>query len=156
MSWTHIELISLLLFVGVLLARRYGYFKSAFSVKRTTWGELFFAMSIGFTALLSQDAWVFAAAMLSLGIADGLAAVVGTLFGGGHQYKVFGSKKTRAGTITFWVVAVIVVWACGVLKGPHDSWTTIIWLPVLATIAENLGIQGLDNLFIPILVAISL
>lgn len=156
MSWTHIELISLLLFFGVLFARRYGYFKSAFSVKRSTWGELFFAMSIGFTALLSQDAWIFTAAMLSLGIADGLAAVVGTLFGGGHQYKVFGSKKTRAGTITFWVAAVIIIWICGVLNGPHDSWTTVIWLPILATFAENIGVQGLDNLFIPILVAISL
>jgi dolichol kinase len=156
MSWTHIELISLLLFFGVVFARRYGYFKSAFSVKRSTWGELFFAMSIGFTALLSQDALIFTAAMLSLGIADGMAAVIGTLFGGGHQYKVFGSKKTRAGTITFLVAAFFIIWICGVLNGPHDTWTTAIWLPVLATIAENLGVQGLDNLFIPILVAISL
>ncbi len=156
MSWTHIELISLILFFGVLFSRRYGYFKSAFSVKRSTWGELFFAMSIGFTALLSQDTWIFTAAMLSLGIADGLAAVVGTLFGGGHQYKVFGSKKTRAGTVTFWVAAVFIIWICGVLNGPHDSWTTIVWLPALATVAENIGVQGLDNLFIPILIAISL
>lgn len=156
MSWTHIELISMLLFIGVLVSRRYGYFKSAYSVNRSTWGELFYAMSIGFTALLSQDAWVFTAAMLSLGLADGLAAVVGTLFGGGHQYKVFGTKKTRAGTITFWVVAFFIVWICGVLNGPHVSWTTVVWLPILAAVAENLGVQGLDNLLIPILVAISL
>jgi phytol kinase len=156
LSWTHIELLSIILFVGVLISHRYGFYKQVYSVKRSTWGELFFAMSIGFTALLSQSAWVFSAAMLSLGIADGLAAVVGTLFGGGHQYKVFGSKKSRAGTITFFVSVFIIIWICGILNGPHDTWTTLIWLPALATIAENLGVQGLDNLFIPILVAISL
>jgi phytol kinase len=156
MSWTHIELMSILLFIGVLVSRRYGYFKAVSGNRTSSWGELFFAMSIGFTALLSQDAWVFTAAMLSLGIADGMAAVVGTLFGGGHQYKVLGHTKTRAGTITFWVIIFFVVWICGVLKGPHDSWTTIIWLPVLVTIAENLGVSGLDNILIPFLVAISL
>jgi phytol kinase len=156
MSWTHIELMSLLLFAGVFVSRRYGYFRGVYGVMRSGWGELFFAMSIGFTALLSQDKWVFVAAMLSLGLADGLAAVVGTLIGDKHQYKVLGHKKTRAGTITFWVVTFLVVWIFGVLNGPHDSWTTIIWLPILVTIAENLGVSGLDNIFVPILVAISL
>lgn len=156
LSWTHIELLSMILFAGVLISHRYGIYREVYAVKRTTWGELFFAMSIGFTALLSQSQWVFAAAMLTLGIADGLAAVVGTLFGGGHQYKVFGHKKTRAGTITFFVATFIIVWICGVLNGPNDSWTTLIWLPALVTLGENLGVSGLDNLIIPILVAISL
>lgn len=156
MSWTHIELMSTLLFIGVILSRRYGYFRGVYGVDRSTWGELFYAMSIGFTALLSQSAWVFSAAMLCLGLADGLAAAVGTLFGGKHQYKVFGHKKTRAGTITFWVVTVIVVWICAVLNGPLDSWTTLIWLPLLVTFGENLGVSGVDNILVPILVAISL
>ena len=156
LSWTHIELLSMILFAGVLISHRYGLYREVYAVKRTTWGELFFAMSIGFTALLSQSQWVFAAAMLTLGIADGLAAVVGTLFGGGHQYKVFGHKKTRAGTITFFVATFIIIWICGVLNGPNDSWTTLIWLPALVTLGENLGVSGLDNLIIPILVAISL
>jgi dolichol kinase len=156
LSWTHIELLSLILFVGVLVSYRYGLYRDIYAVRRTTWGELFFAMSIGFTALLSQSAWVFAAAMLTLGIADGFAAIIGTLLGGGHQYKVFGHKKTRAGTITFFVATFFIVWICGVLNGPNDSWTTLIWLPALVTLGENLGVSGLDNLIIPILVAISL
>lgn len=156
MSWTHIQLMSLLLFIGVIVSHRYGYFRSVYGARTTIWGELFFAMSIGFTALLSQDKLVFVAAMLALGLADGLAAVVGTLFGGGHQYKVFGHKKTRAGTVTFWVVTFLAVWICGVLNGPHDTWTTLIWLPAVVTIAENLGVSGLDNILVPILVAISL
>src|SRR5581483_11657597 len=47
MSYTHIELMSLLLFFGVLTSRRYGYFHAVRDVHRRGWGELFFAMSIG-------------------------------------------------------------------------------------------------------------
>lgn len=159
MSFTHIEMISIVLFFGVLISRRYDYFHAVRDVGRRGWGELFFAMSIGFTALLASGTsgdWVFAAAMLSLGVADGLAAVVGTLFGEKHKYKVLGATKTRAGTIAFYVSMFMIVLFCAVLRGPHVGWTTLVWLPVLVTIAENVGVDGLDNLFIPILVAISL
>ncbi|HEY1835268.1 MAG TPA: hypothetical protein VGG13_00405 [Candidatus Saccharimonadales bacterium] len=155
-SWTHIELLSLLLFLGVLASRRYGYFRAVRDVKRHGWGELFFAMSIGFTALLALDKWVFVAAMLSLGVADGLAAVVGTLFGENHRYKVFGHTKSRAGTTAFWVAMILIVWFCGVMRGPRDGWTTLIWLPPLVTFCENIGVAGLDNILVPILVAIAL
>lgn len=156
MSWTHIELMSLLLFLGVLGSRRYGYFRAVRDVKRQGWGELFFAMSIGFAALLAQDKWVFVAAMLSLGVADGLAAVVGTLFGEKHRYKVFGYTKSRAGTIAFWVAALLIIWLCAITRGPRDSWTTLVWLPLFVTFCENIGVAGLDNILVPILVAISL
>lgn len=156
MSWTHIELLSLLLFAGVLASRRYGYFKAAHGTRTSVWGELFFAMSIGFAALLSQSKWAFAAAMLSLGLADGLAAVVGTLFGEKHRYKVFGHTKSRAGTIAFWVAAVLIVVICAVTHGPHDSWTYAIWVPVIATILENIGVAGVDNLLIPVFIVVVL
>jgi phytol kinase len=156
MSFTHIELISLILFFGVLFSQRYQYFHAVRDVGRRGWGELFFAMSIGFTALLAHDPWVFSAAMLALGVADGLAAIIGTLFGDKHKYKVLGATKTRAGTITFYIAIVLIIWLCAVVRGPKDSWTTLVWLPIIVTIAENIGVDGMDNLFIPILVAISL
>jgi len=81
---------------------------------------------------------------------------MGTLFGEKHRYKVLGHTKSRAGTITFWVVVFLTVWLCAVVRGPRDSWTTLIWLPLLVTFAENFGVDGLDNILIPLLVAISL
>jgi phytol kinase len=156
MSFTHIEMLSIILFFGVLISRRYHYFSAIRDVGRNGWGELFFAMSIGFVALLAHNEWIFTAAMLALGVADGLAAIVGTLFGEKHKYKVLGATKTRAGTITFYIAMVIILWTCAVVRGPQDSWTTLVWLPVIVTFAENIGVDGLDNLFIPILVVISL
>ena len=155
-SWSHIELLSLLMFLGVLVSRYFHFFNAIHDIKRRTWGELFYAMSIGMVAVLSQDKWIFTAAMLLMGLADGLAAVIGTMFGGKHRYKVLGHYKSWEGTITFWVAAVIIVLVCGVLKGPHESWSIIIWLPIIATFFENFAVAGTDNLMVPLIVALLL
>lgn len=154
MSWSNIELMSLLMFLGVVASRHFSYFKSIHRVERPTWGELFFAMGIGMTALMSQSTWTFTAAMLLLGLADGLAAIVGTLIGMDHKYKVFGYTKTRAGTLTFFGVAFLVVLFCVVLRGPHEGVATLIWLPAFATLLENVGVGGTDNLIVPLFIAI--
>jgi phytol kinase len=156
MSWSNIELLSLMLFVGVLASKRLSFFRSIHDVKRLTWGEIFYPVSIGMAALLSGNEWIFTAAMLHLGLADGLAAVVGTLFGRKHQYKVLGATKSRAGTITFWVCSFLIVLVCGVLNGPHNGFITLLWLPLLATAFENIGVAGSDNLLVPMLIVITL
>jgi phytol kinase len=156
MSWSHIELMSLLMFVGVLVSRYFHFFKAIHDIKRHTWGELFYAMSIGMVAVLSQDKWIFAAAMLLMGLADGLAALVGTMFGGKHRYKILGHYKSREGTFTFWAVAVVIVLVCGVLNGPHEGWTLVLWLPVVATFFENFAVAGTDNLLVPLIVTLLL
>lgn len=156
MSWSNVELMSLLLFGGVVLSKRMAFFRSIHDVKRLTWGEVFFPISMGMAALLSQNEWVFAAAMLHLGLADGLAAIAGTLFGDKHRYKVLGHTKSRAGSLTFWVCSFIILLIFGVLHGPHDSWTILLWLPLLATAFENIGIGGSDNIIVPMLIVIML
>lgn len=156
MSWNNIELLSLLMFVGVLASRYFHIFKAIHDIKRRTWGELFYAMSIGMVAVLSQDAWIFTAAMLLMGLADGLAAVVGTMFGGKHRYKVLGHYKSWEGTATFWIAAVAIVLVCGVLNGPQESWTVLLWLPIVATFFENFAVAGTDNLLVPLVVTLLL
>ena len=156
MSWPSIAVTSLLLFFGVLVSKRLQFFGAIHKVKRLTWGEIFFPVSIGLSALLGVNSLAFSAAMLHLGLADGLAAVVGTLFGRSSRYKVFGHTKSRAGTITFFVCSFTIILFCGVLNGPRDSFTTLLWLPIAATIFENIGIAGSDNFFVPMLVAIML
>ncbi len=156
MTAREIGIMSLLLFVGVLVTKRLAFFHSIYDVKRLTWGEIFFPVSIGFSILLSNNMFIYSAAMLHLGLADGLAAVVGTLFGRKHRYKVFGHTKSRAGTITFFVCSFLIVLVCGVMYGPQNSPVILLWLPALATVIENVGIAGSDNLLVPILIVIAL
>lgn len=159
MTWGGIMLMSVLLFCGVLVSKRISFFHSIHDVHRLTWGEIFFPVSIGLSALLSSGAnstWIFAAAMLHLGLADGLAAVAGTLFGRHHRYKVFGHTKSRVGTITFWFCSFMIILICGVLNGPHVSIFTLLLLPIFATLLENVGVAGSDNVLVPIFVVVFL
>jgi len=150
MSWNNIELMSLLMFAGILLSRYFHLFRAIHGVQRHTWGELFFAMSIGIAAVLSEDQWVFAAAMLVMGLADGLAALAGTLFKEGKRYRVFGHHKSRHGTLTFACTTFVILLICVVLNGPHESWTILLWLPIVAAALENVSVGGTDNLFVPL------
>lgn len=151
-----IMFMSVLLFLGVVATKRIAFFDAIYKIKRITWGEIFFPVSIGLAALISLNPWVYSAAMLHLGLADGLAAISGTLFGAKHRYKVLGATKSRAGTITFWVCSFLIILFCAVLNGPKDSFLVLLWLPLVATLFENVGVAGADNIMVPMLIVLAL
>ncbi len=156
LSWREIQLLSLAFFVVVLVSLKLNIFRSIHAVRRGGFGEILFAVVIGFLAVISTDEWVFMMAMLFLSLGDGLAAVVGTLKGDTHQYKVLGSTRSLAGTFTFLVVAVTLS-AIYVAFGPGEAGLALlVGLPLIATLTENIAIHGTDNLFMPIVVAITL
>lgn len=154
MEWNQIYLVSMLMFVGILLSRFMHMFPAIHGVKRRTWGELFFAMSIGICAVLGQSPWGFAAAMLVMGLADGFAALVGTLLDDTHRYKVLGHFKSREGTFTFFVMTLIILTACAALGDLSPTVFKMLALAGLATILENISIGGTDNLFVPLAIVV--
>jgi dolichol kinase len=109
---------------------------------------------------------IFAAAMLQLGVADGMAAVIGTRYGRRTTFRVMGSKKSWHGTITFFVFSsAIFCWAIWALhpdmafSGLMASTVTLVLslaLGFILTIAELTGKNGIDNITVPLLTAISL
>ncbi len=150
-----VSLLALLNLVVAMLARKYGWFSIARSVGRKTWGDIFFPIGVLITSLLTDSNWVFAAAMLNLGIADAAAALVGKRFGGRFTYKIAGQTKSIIGSWAFWLTAFLVTSIALSHLGVGDSmyWQTLVWLPLILTAAENAGVYGLDNLSIPILTA---
>ncbi|HSE29472.1 MAG TPA: hypothetical protein VLA77_02725 [Candidatus Saccharimonadales bacterium] len=156
LTWTQIQLLSAALLVVVLISIKLNIFKSIHAVKRNAWGEVLFAVVVGVLATVAQDKFIFMAAMLSLSLSDGLAAVIGEKYGVKTQYNVFGRTKSVVGTITFLVVEVLVMVGYSVFSGIAPSFLIFVWLPVLATIAENVSGNGTDNLVMPLLVALIL
>lgn len=154
MEWNQIYLLSMLMFVGILLSRFMHLFRAIHGVKRRTWGELFFAMSIGLCAVLGQSPWGFAAAMLVMGLADGFAALVGTLLNNTHRYKVLGHFKSREGTLTFFVFALIILSVCAVLGGLSPTVSKMLILALFATVLENVAVAGTDNLAVPLSIVV--
>lgn len=155
LSSLQIALLSLAFVVVVGLSYWLGIFKAIHSVQRPTWGEVFFALSVGVLAYVAGNPWIYLVALLHMSLADGLAASVGTRFGKRTRYTVFGHYKSVVGTLTFMAVSALIFSTYFVLM-PHPFTPLVVPLTLAAALLENLGIQGLDNLIVPLLVAVGL
>lgn len=130
-------------------------FHSVYSVRRKSWGDLIGPGAIGILALFEPTKLVFAAAVLHIALADGLAAVIGTRYGKNNTYRVLWNKKSVVGTLTFIIMSFnILVW----LYVRGEVGFTPITLPALFIIPfstayiENISPWGSDNLFVPLTV----
>jgi phytol kinase len=155
LSWDEVRLLSVAFLVGVAVSKYFNIFKAIHSVQRPTLGELFFAVSAGTLSLITQDKWIFAAALLQMSLADGLAAVMGTAYGK-KRYLVFGHTKSYVGTLTFFICSSVILYGYTALAHVHLSVVSAVTLAALATMLENVGVQGSDNLLVPIAVALVL
>ncbi|HVU59258.1 MAG TPA: hypothetical protein VHC98_00225 [Candidatus Saccharimonadales bacterium] len=145
-----------LAFVIVVLASQYfQVFRAVHSVQRPTWGELLFAVSVGALAYVSHDGWVYLAALLRMSLADGLAAIVGTKFGKTTRYYSFGHAKSAVGSATFFITSLAILAGYSIFTpNPFSLW--FFGIAAGATLLEALAIRGLDNLLVPVLVAVAL
>jgi phytol kinase len=156
MSWRSIQLLSLLFFIVVSLSVKFNIFRSIHAVQRNMTGELLFAIVIGLLALISTNEWIFAAAMLHLSIADGLAAIIGLGWGDNNTYKVWGRTKSIAGSAAFFVTSFCILVMYAIFADSTTSFFTLLWLPIVATAAENIAANGTDNIVMPLLIAVVL
>jgi dolichol kinase len=156
LTWREIEYFSLAFMAVVLISKKINIFRAIHSVQRTTWGELFFAMSVGGIALLTHDKWIFMIALLTMSLADGLAAVIGSNFKIGFRYQVFGHTKSTIGSFTFFVVSLILLISYGLFVPAESFKLVLVLYAFIATFLENISIAGFDNLTIPIFIALVL
>lgn len=156
LSWNYIIALSGAFLVVVAISKKFRIFRAAHSVKRATWGEAFFAISVGLLAILTDQPWIYAIALLHMSLADGLAAVVGTKFGASNAYKVVGHTKSVAGTTAFIVVSASLFGLYGLATGVQLAPFVVAGGVLLAASFENFSAYGLDNLIVPVWVAFTL
>lgn len=156
LNWDQIRLLSVAFLVVVAISKYFHLFRAIHSVQRPTWGEVFFAIAVGAVTLVTHNKWVYMAALLQMSLADGLAAIIGVAYGKKHQYLILGQAKSLIGTATFIVVSVYILLSFTYLSGIPISLATILGLSYAAALIENIGVFGLDNLFVPILISIVL
>jgi len=157
LSATDIKLLSLAFLAVAALSKYWHIFQAIHSVQRPTWGEFWFALVVGILAFDLGHPHIFTAALLEMSLADGLAAIIGTRYGNGQRYSVFGSPKSVIGTLTFFVVS------CFILGGYYLATPGVV-APVLgvasislvAALLENVAVRGFDNIAVPLFVAAAL
>jgi phytol kinase len=150
---TQIVLLASAMFGVVLISRVFRLFASIHTVNRKTWGELFFPLGIALCALLTDSPWIFLAAILHVSVADGLAALIGRKYVKKHGYRIFGQQKTLVGSLTFFNTSLAIILAVTLLAPELSIHLMLaITLPLTATVAENIGLYGSDDVLIPIAV----
>lgn len=160
MSWKAIELLGIAMVLVLLFNRQFRALHYLGNIRQKTYGDVFLALAVTTTALITDNKVFFAIAMLHVALADGLAAVIGTKFGRGWRYEVLGQTKTVIGSMAFWLVSICIL-GTGLLVA-HDSvafnhyTTLLIVLPPILTLVENIAAFGLDNLAVPVVLVIAL
>jgi len=156
LSWRQIQLLSIAFLVIVVISKYMHFFRALHSVQRPTWGEVLFAISVGAITFITHDKAIYAAALLQMSLADGMAAVIGTRYGNRQKYSIFGYTKSVLGTLTFFIVSVIIL--VGFSHYAHVN-LGLAWIAAIgasASLIENFAIRGLDNLFVPLAVSLLL
>lgn len=156
LSWTDIRIISLAFLLGVALSKGLNIFASIHEVERFSVGEICFALSVGVLTFITHTDWIYAASILLMSLADGAAAIVGLHFGRNNSYKVFGYKKSLAGTGTFFIVSLAILFAAKFMSGSSIALWVIPVASIIATGVENITIYGFDDLFLPVVTAVIL
>lgn len=153
LSWKQIIILSLAFIVGVSLSLYFNIFQAIHAVERPTWGELCFGAAVGVLAIFVRQPAIYMIALLHMGLADGIAALVGTAYGKTNEYKVLGHKKSVAGSLAFFAISLILLIAYATTTPTAIPAAVIVLLALAATVLENFAVRGLDNLLVPVLVA---
>lgn len=151
LSWQQIQLLGTIGLAGAIGVRLSGLFKGAYDIKRKSLGDIFGPAAILAVAFMEPHPALFMAVMLHTGVADGVAAIVGTSYGEGNSYKVLGYTKSVAGTAGFFATSLLAtagLIAFGGIGSFGELWPLLIILPLATTIIENIGVYGVDNVLI--------
>ena len=139
---------------------RFGHLRSVSEVARRTHGAMFYPLAILTVFMLAGDrTWMFLSGLLTVGVADALAALVGSTCGRLRYEVEDGETKSLEGSAVFLVITFAAV-GCPLLLMAGLPWPICLLaaLPtaLLATGIEAVSLRGIDNLLLPLAVCITL
>ena len=133
---------------------RYHFFAAMASSDPSNLGTVYFPIAAAVVAYLFWDQPpLMVAALMPLTWGDGLAPVIGKLYGR-REYRVHTSTRTVEGSMGFFVMGFIFTWlALWVIGGSPEISPAAAILPALvvtlvSTLVEAVSIWGIDNLTI--------
>jgi dolichol kinase len=138
--------------VAVAGLRRRGRLGFLDDVRRSHASEYSYvaAVTLAFVAGRGEPLW-FIAPVLTLGLADAAAAVVGTRYGR-RRARVFGNTRSVEGSVACALTAAVVVGGSSALvTGRFEPWLGLV-AGVLAALVEASSPRGADNLLVPVAV----
>lgn len=152
LTFNEIALLGALFVPAVFISMRRNMFKSVHSVKRATYGEVYFPLAIAVCALLFPERLPYTYGVLVIGISDALASLLGLRYGR-KKYKTPAGQKSYLGSTVFFVTTCLIGVSLIVTFIDTPLWEATLWSVVLAgvlTLIEARAHKGMDNLLVPI------
>lgn len=135
-----------------LLDWRFGFFAAMSSSSRSNLGTVYFPLAAAVVAYVYWDyPPIMVAALMPLTWGDGLAPVIGKLFGK-HTYEIQGTTRSLEGTAGFFFAALLATWlALWIMPGspaltPAEAFLPALIVSLATAVVEAVTIWGLDNL----------
>ncbi len=130
-----------------------GTLRSLHLVKRRSRGAEYYPLAIIVLFMMSsREPWFYVASILVLAVADTCAALVGSSYGR-VRYEVDDSTKSIEGSLSFLLMAIIVILAPLLIMTDIPFTRCILaslLVGLLVTGFEAVSLHGADNLFVPI------
>ena len=150
---------SALIFTGiislmVLINYTYKLFPTIENVERKSYGTIFYCLSLFILIWFfwDKDPYSLIAGFFIMTFGDGLAGLIGKSFNS-KSWIIFKQKKSLFGTLTMFLVSLIVVSLIGYAQ--QNSFNlNYFTIALFATVLEQFSVLGIDNFIVPILSAL--
>jgi len=124
-------------------------------VQRFSYGTVAYGLAISLLLIMfwPDHAAVVCSGVLVMAFGDGLAGLMGRAVPSA-SWSLWGQRKSVVGTLTMALVSLIVLSSLAALTDQPVAWITLVSISLVATALEQLSGWGLDNLSVPITVAL--
>lgn len=124
-------------------------------VGRSSYGTVAYGASITLLLLLfwPQRPDAVCAGVLVMAVADGLAGLLGPRIPS-PSWRVLGERRSLAGTATMALASLLVLLGVAAVVPNAPAWPLLLVLALIATALEQIALQGIDNLSVPLAVAL--
>ena len=126
------------------------------NIKRKSYGTVAYGLSITILLIFlwSKNPAAVSAGIMVMAFGDGFAGLIGKQFKS-PIWRVLDQQKSLIGTLTMAVIAIIVLFSINMVQEVNLESIQILAIAILSVGLEQIGPYGIDNLTVPIGVAIS-
>jgi phytol kinase len=157
LSFPQISAVFALLTGLAWISKSFNVFRGIHEVSRKTWGEILFPIGLLVVAVFGPRPAVFVYSSLVVGVADGLAALVGHRFGRRASPRSRW-RKTSIGSATFFVSCLAIGSASFAAQGLSLAASVVgaTILAALLTLVEATLSNGFDDLVLPLVAGLGM
>ena len=149
-------IIASIITIILIINYRYRLIPSIENIERKSYGTIAYGLSITLLIILfwPENAAAVSAGVMVMAIGDGLAGLLGKELKS-KSWLILNQKKSIIGTLTMGIASVIVLLSLSIITNIPIDLIKVLAITSLAVGLEQLSYGGIDNLTVPIGVAIS-